>query len=89
MVLLMALIPSCRNAKQAKTGYEIAKKLSGKVIKSSEKAKYVSRYGDDVVRRIEFVEIDCPVCNGTGYDTWGYVCEECAGDGHKTRIQMK
>ena len=85
----MSLLPSCKNGKQVKKGVEIVKKLSGKLIKSSEKSKFMAEYSDDVIRQLEFVKIKCPECNGTGYDAWGYVCEECDGDGKILKIQAK
>lgn len=80
---------SCRNASQAKKAIEVAKKLSGKTVKASQKGTYVLRYGDDVIHRLDFVKVSCTECNGNGTDTWGDTCEECDGDGFVYKIQTK
>lgn len=56
LVIAALVLGSCRNASQAKKAIEIAKKLSGKTVKASKKGTYVIRYGDDVVRHIDFVK---------------------------------
>lgn len=91
VMLFLAIITfsSCRNAGQAKKAIEIAKKISGTTVKASKKSSYVLRYGDDVVRHIEFVSVTCTGCNGNGTDSWGDTCEECEGDGYVYEIKTK
>ena len=89
LTIILLGMGSCRNASQAKKAIEIAKKLSGKTVKSSQKGTYVLRYGDDVARHIELVSVTCTECNGNGTDTWGDTCEECDGEGYVYKIQTK
>lgn len=85
----MILCGSCRNASQAKKSIEIAKKLSGKIVKASKKSTYALQYSDDVVRHIEFVKVSCATCDGNGTDDWGDPCKECDGEGYVYKIKTK
>ena len=87
--ITIVMLGSCRNANQAKKAIEIVKKLSGKTVKASKKSTYVLRYGDDVIKHIEFVTVSCSACKGNGIDSWGDPCEECEGDGYVYKIQTK
>lgn len=93
IVLLAAFtivaVPSCRNASQAKKAAEVAKKLSGKIVKASKKSKVVLQYGDDVVRNLDFEKVSCTACGGDGQDYWGRTCEECEGHGYVYKIKAK
>lgn len=87
-VLFTLLLPSCKNGRQAKQMLNIVKEYSGKAVKASEKSKIVVRYGDDVARNIEFVQVQCDVCYGSG-KYHGYLCENCDGDGYVYQIRAK
>ena len=88
-VFTIAVVPSCRNASQAKQAAKIAKKLCGRTIKTVEKNKYVLQYGDDVIRHLEFEKTQCTTCYGRGVDYYGYTCSECGGDGYVYKVKMK
>lgn len=46
------------------------------------------KYGDDVLRQIEFVEVTCEACDGEG-ETWLGTCDDCGGDGVVYTIRHK
>lgn len=88
VVMCTLSLSSCKNGRQVKQVVNLVKKYSGKAVKSSEKARIVTRYGDDVIRNIEFVQVQCDVCYGTG-EYQGYICENCDGNGYVYQIQAK
>lgn len=87
--MILGGFSSCRNANQAKQAAKLAKELSGKVIKKSNKTKIPLQYGDDVIRHLEFVEVQCETCRGTGVNSWGMPCDDCDGDGQVYKLRTK
>ena len=87
--IILLGMESCRNGKAAQEAMQIVKKYSGKMFKSAEKEGFYLRYGDDVIRNIEFIKIECIACDGSGTDSWGDICEKCDGDGYVYEIQTK
>lgn len=80
---------ACRNGKAAQEALQVVKKYSGKVFKSAEKENFGLRYGDNVIRNIDFIKVTCSACDGAQVDDWGNTCEECDGDGYVYKIQTK
>lgn len=87
MLIAAVSLSSCRGG-SAKKAIDIVKKYSGKVFKSSEKKSLMFRYGDDVVRHLNFQKVSCSDCGGDG-ETWSGTCGTCSGDGYVCKIQSK
>ena len=66
-----------------------ARNLSGKEIKLSEKATFILRYSDDVMRHLDFQKKSCPSCHCSGRDSYGNTCSRCDGDGYVYKLEYK
>lgn len=89
--MLLGGMTSCRgnSAKKAvDIAVNIVNKYSGRVFNNSEKKALMLRYGDDVIRHINFKKVSCSECGGDG-ETWSGTCDACSGDGYVYKIKSK
>ena len=87
---VLIILPSCKGPagkKASEKAFKLVEEYVGKFFNKAKKLE-IHKYGDDVLRQIEFVEVTCESCNGKG-DTWFGTCDDCGGDGVVYTIRHK
>lgn len=90
-IMVIVMLPSCRGAagkKASKKAVQLVEEYGGKFFNKAKKLE-INKYGDDVLRLVEFVEVPCDDCKGKGGTWLGTTCEKCGGDGIVYTIKFK
>lgn len=81
-LFVIIMFPSCKGPagkKASEKAFKLVEEYGGKFFNKTKKLE-IHKYGDDVLRQIEFVEVTCEACEGEG-KTWLGICDDCGGDG--------
>lgn len=90
-ISVLVMLPSCRGAagkKASKKAVQLVEEYGGKFFNKAKKLE-INKYGDDVLRQVEFVEVTCDDCKGKGKTWIGTTCDKCGGDGVVYSIKLK
>ena len=89
-LFVIIMLSSCKGSagkKASEKAFKLVEEYGGKFFNKAKKLE-MHKYGDNVLRQIEFVEVTCEGCDGEG-ETWLGTCDDCGGDGVVYTIRHK